>query len=286
MDGGMMGNGMMGNEGPAYDTFTINGKAFPATEPLIVKQGERVRLRLINASNMQTFVVRLVGHRLRITHTDGNPLQAPVEVDAIPLAPAERYDVTFVADNPGRWPLYALDPAHTAGGLKMLVLYKGFEKASEAEASGTENGLVVWSYLMGRGVDMLPPAAGSHRSYALTLSGGMMMMDQGPNDWTINGKAYPDTDPLVAQLDQPVRVRLVNMSMQTHPFHLHGQPFRVLSTGGQPLSAPLIKDTVDIPAMMGAVEIEFVAFNPGIWMFHCHKPMHMDGGMATLVKIG
>ncbi|MGH2521235.1 MAG: multicopper oxidase family protein, partial [Anaerolineales bacterium] len=62
--GGMMG-GMMGNTGPAYDTFTVNGKAFPVTEPLKVKQGERVRLRLINASNMQTFVIRLAGHRLQ-----------------------------------------------------------------------------------------------------------------------------------------------------------------------------------------------------------------------------
>jgi FtsP/CotA-like multicopper oxidase with cupredoxin domain len=39
-------------------------------------------------------------------------------------------------------------------------------------------------------------------------------------------------------------------------------------------------------ASVGTVDIEFVAFNPGDWMFHCHKPMHMDGGMATLVKIG
>jgi FtsP/CotA-like multicopper oxidase with cupredoxin domain len=109
------------------------------------------------------------------------------------------------------------------------------------------------------------------------------MMD--PNVWTINDKVYPNTDNLSANLNQLVQVRLFNMSMQAHPFHLHGQSFRVLSLGGQALSAPLIKDTVDIPAMMGTAEIEFVAFNPGDWMFHCHKPMHMDGGMATLVKI-
>jgi len=48
----------------------------------------------------------------------------------------------------------------------------------------------------------------------------------------------------------------------------------------------LVKDTVDVPAMMGTVELEFVAFNPGDWLFHCHKPLHMEGGMVTLVKIG
>ena len=60
----------------------------------------------------------------------------------------------------------------------------------------------------------------------------------------------------------------------------------MLRIGGQTLPAPLIKDTVDVPAMMGTVDLEIVAFNPGDWMFHCHKPMHMDGGMATLVKVG
>ncbi len=281
--GGMMG-GMMGNTGPAYDTFTLNGKAFPATEPVKVRQGERVRLRLINASNMQTFAIRLAGHRLRVTHTDGNPLQTPVEVDAVPVAPAERYDVTFVADNPGKWPLYALDPAHTEGGLKTLVVYEGFESDSEAELKYSSAGLNIWSYDRGAGIDTLPLPQGQGRAYDLTLSGGMMMAS--PNEWTINSKAYPDTDILQADLNQLVQVRLFNMSMQAHPFHLHGQSFRVLSLGGQALSAPLIKDTVDIPAMMGAAEIEFVAFNPGYWMFHCHKPMHMDGGMAMLVKIG
>jgi FtsP/CotA-like multicopper oxidase with cupredoxin domain len=284
MGGGMMG-GMMDDAGPAYDTFTINGKAFPATAPLMVRQGERVRLRLINASNMQTFVLRLAGHPLQVTHTDGNPLQKAVEVDVLPIVPAERYDVIFVADHPGSWPLYALNQPHTQGGLKTLVVYEGFESAPEAELPDLAPELRVWSYGLGQGVDRLPQASGHGARYQLTLSGGMMMSGD-PNVWTINGKVYPQTDPLVAERNQLVSVRLSNMSMQTHPFHLHGQSFRVLRVGGQTLPAPLIKDTVDVPAMMGMVDLEIVAFNPGDWMFHCHKPMHMDGGMATLVKVG
>lgn len=284
MSGGMM-QGMMGNDGPACDTFTINGKAFPATEPLTVKRGERVRLRLINASNMQTFTIRLAGHGLQVTHTDGNPLQTPVEVDVLPIAPAERYDVTFVADNPGKWPLVALDAAHVEGGLKTLVVYEGFESAAEAELPDAESRLRAWSYTLGQGVDVLPPETGLGQVHALTLSGGMMM-NADPNEWTINGKVYPNTETLEAGRDQLVQVRLFNMSMHAHPFHLHGQSFRVLSINGQGLAMPLIKDTVDVPAMMGTVDLEFVAFNPGDWLFHCHKPLHMAGGMVTLVKIG
>ncbi len=67
--------------------------------------------------------------------------------------------------------------------------------------------------------------------------------------------------------------------------HLHGQSFRVLSVNGERLAAPLVKDTVDVDAHMGSAEIEFTAHNPGDWFFHCHKPMHMDGGIIALVKI-
>ena len=284
MSGGMMG-GMMYDAGPAYDTCTINGKAFLATAPLTVRQGERVRLRLINASNIQTFVLRLAGHPLQVTHTDGNPLQKPVEVDVLPIVPAERYDVIFVADHSGRWPLYALNQPHTQGDLKTLVVYEGSESAPEAELPDLTLGLRVWSYGMGQGVDRLPQPSGRGATYQLTLSGGMMMSGD-PNVWTINGKVYPQTDPLVAERNQLISVRLSNMSIQTHPFHLHGQSFRLLRFGSQALPSPLIKDTVDVPAMMGTVDLEIVASNPGDWMFHCHKPMHMDGGMATLVKVG
>lgn len=113
MHQGMMHRGMMSHgHAPAYDTMTINGKAYPATQPLTVRRGERVRLRLINASADHTHVIRLAGHRLRVTHTDGAPLVQAVEVDAIPIAPAERYDAFFVADRPGTWFLTCAAPGH------------------------------------------------------------------------------------------------------------------------------------------------------------------------------
>jgi FtsP/CotA-like multicopper oxidase with cupredoxin domain len=107
----------------------------------------------------------------------------------------------------------------------------------------------------------------------------------GSDAWTINGQQYPEVDPLRLRQGDLARVRFLNHSMEAHPMHLHGQSFRVLSINGQPLAQPLVKDSVDVEAHMGAVELEFVASNPGDWLFHCHKPMHMEGGMMTLVKI-
>lgn len=289
MMGGMMGGGMGrmmegmmgGGQHPAYDTMTINGKAYPTTEPLRVRKGERVRLRLINVSADHTHVIRLAGHRLKVTHTDGNPLLQPVEVDAVPIAPSERYDVLFLADRPGAWFLYCAEPGHAGAGEQVAVLYEGHEGAKlEPPIEGITD-LSLWRYGLGRGRDVLHPPSGRERTFDLTLSGGMM----GSDVWTINGKQYPRTDLLQARRGDLVRVRFSNMSMEAHPMHLHGQSFKVLAFNGRRLPAPIVKDSVDVEAHMGAVDIEFTAHNPGDWFFHCHKPMHMEGGMITLAKI-
>ena len=282
--GGMMGGGMMGMGGqtPAYDTMTINGKAYPSTEPLHVRKGERVRLRLINASADHTHVIRLADHRLKVTHTDGNPLVQPVEVDAVPIAPSERYDVLFVADNPGAWFLYCAEPGHPGAGEQVALVYEGHEgRTPEAPIEGITD-LSLWRYGVGRGRDVLHPPSGRERTFDLTLSGGMMRSEV----WTINGKRYPNTDPLRLRKGDWVRVRFNNMSMEAHPMHLHGQSFKVLAVNGRRLNQPIVKDSVDVEAHMGSVTIEFTAHNPGDWFFHCHKPMHIEGGMITLAKIG
>ena len=288
MGGGMMSWGMGGMMGgssqtmPVYDTITMNGKAYPATEPLQMRKGERVRLRLINASAEHTHVIRVAGHQLGVTHTDGNPLVEAVVVDAVPIAPSERYDVLVTANRPGAWWLYCTQPGHAGAGEKVLVTYEGREgQTPEAVTEGIA-GLRLWHYGLGQGRDVLPATSGPVRSVSQTLSVGMM----GSDAWTINGKQYPFTDPIAVKKGERVRVRLGNMSMEAHPMHLHGQSFAVLAINGQRLAHPLIKDSVDVEAHMGAVDIEFSAHNPGDWFFHCHKPMHMEGGMITLVKVG
>ena len=54
---------------------------------------------------------------------------------------------------------------------------------------------------------------------------------------------------------------------------------------GRRLTHPLVKDTVDVAPHMGSAAIEFTAHNPGDWFLHCHKSMHMEGGLITLAKI-
>jgi FtsP/CotA-like multicopper oxidase with cupredoxin domain len=163
----------------------------------------------------------------------------------------------------------------------VLLVYEGHEGEQPVAPVAEAADLRLWHYRLGHSRETLPRPAGQEKTVTFTLSGGMM----GSDAWTINGKQYPRTAPLHLQQGERVRVQLHNHSMEAHPMHLHGQSFQVLAINGQPLAQPLVKDSVDVEAHMGAVEIAFTATNPGDWLFHCHKPMHMEGGMITLVSI-
>lgn len=288
--GGIMGGGgMMGNGGsttsamsrPLFDTFTVNGKAYPSAAPLVVRQGERVRLRLINASATDTQIFALAGHRLTVTHSDGNPFASPVDVDAVPLGVGERADVEFTADNPGRWKLEALVPALSQRGeLVDLtdVVYEGHE-TDAAQDFPPDAHITLAKYADFTGP---PHPTAPDKTYELTLSGGMMMMGMGSDAWTINGSSYPDTTPIDVKLGQRIRLRLSNMSMEDHPMHLHGHSFQIVGINGRSVNGPL-KDTITIHPME-QYDVEFVANNPGTWLFHCHNLVHMMGGLMTEVR--
>ena len=103
----------------------------------------------------------------------------------------------------------------------------------------------------------------------------------GYNRWTINGKSWPDTNPLFT-VQQGKRYRLVmdNHSGDEHPVHTHRHTFEVTKIGDKPTSG-LMKDTISMPRYSTA-EIDFVADDPGPTFFHCHHQDHMDEGFAGL----
>jgi multicopper oxidase len=257
---------------PVFDTFTLNGKAAPAIPPLVVREGDRVHLRLINAGATDTLVFGLAGHRLSVTNSDGNPLLTPVDVDGVPLGVGERADVEFVANNPGRWRFLAL--GNEAGrGADSTLVYEGHEEDSLQDFPSNAN-LHVASYADFSG----PPQLGAaNRTMKLELSGGAMMGMGSETDWTINGKNFPNTDSLYVKTGERVRLSILNMSMEDHPMHLHGHTFQVVAVNGRSVDGPL-KDTLTV-RHMEQYDIEFIANNPGDWLFHCHNLVHMTGGL-------
>ncbi|HWB19308.1 MAG TPA: copper oxidase [Phycisphaerales bacterium] len=96
------------NEMTDFNLLTMNGKAFPGTMPLIVKKGERVRIRLGNLSAMDHHPIHLHGHFFTITETDGGviPESARWPETTVLVATGSTRTVEFVADNPGDWAMH------------------------------------------------------------------------------------------------------------------------------------------------------------------------------------
>ncbi len=101
---------------------------------------------------------------------------------------------------------------------------------------------------------------------------------------TMNGKAGPATTPLIVKRGERVRLRFVNLGMDHHPIHLHGNQFVVTGTeagrGGGPFT--LYENTV-LVGVAQARDVEFVAKYTGDWMLHCHLPHHMMNQMVAMV---
>ena len=101
---------------------------------------------------------------------------------------------------------------------------------------------------------------------------------------TINGKAGPATTPLIVRLGDRVRVRMVNLGMDHHPIHLHGNTFYVTATeGGRVPAAAWTPANTVLLGVAQARDVEFDAKYPGDWMLHCHLPHHMMNQMVSMV---
>ena len=110
--------------------------------------------------------------------------------------------------------------------------------------------------------------------------------------YVINGKAFPSTEAIEAKLGERVRIRLVNLGEMVHPMHSHGFATKIVRTDGHPVpeAAQLTKDTVTI-GPGERYDLEFVADNPGAWVYHCHILSHVQnkgvepGGMISVIKV-
>ncbi len=101
---------------------------------------------------------------------------------------------------------------------------------------------------------------------------------------TMNGKSGPATTPMIVKHGERVRLRLVNLSMDHHPIHLHGHQFYVTGTeGGRCPESTWFPGNTAIVGVAQARDVEFIASNLGEWMLHCHLPHHMMNQIVSMV---
>ncbi|MFN2570778.1 MAG: DUF4396 domain-containing protein [Gemmatimonadales bacterium] len=119
-------------EGGLPNYFTINGKAYPATDTIHMKVGETLKLRIIGTNNNFIHPMHMHGGPFTVIARDGVPLSpsARFEADVLNVGPGQRYDVIWPAREPGKWIFHCHIPHHTlnnnveeqgAGGLTLLV---------------------------------------------------------------------------------------------------------------------------------------------------------------------
>lgn len=101
--------------------LTINGKSFPATEPITAKLGQRIRVRWMNEGAM-IHPMHLHGPRMWVYARDGAPLPQPYLVDTITVAPGERWDTIIEARSLGKWAIHCHILPHAEGEHGMFGL--------------------------------------------------------------------------------------------------------------------------------------------------------------------
>ena len=263
----------------------INGKGrFPGTSaPLAevrIREGEVLRLRLINGSSTYSLRFQIDGHPLTVIASDGQPL-TPVTVDNLLVGIGERYDVLITGKGSGSHWIRAT--TGTGKTIQAFLRYGDSDPMEPKNESKTQ--LNPWgpkflapSQLRSPGPVALAKAP--YREIPLLIEGPFPVYR-----WTINGEAYPKTTPIVIKKDEVVRMRFINRTNMEHPFHIHGNSFYVLGASDElNLKDPPYKDTVNVWPNSELVVL-WKATNPGHWIFHCHVEWHIAGGMASLIHI-
>jgi FtsP/CotA-like multicopper oxidase with cupredoxin domain len=119
----VLGNQMGTSMGRSGMTYTMNGKVFPNTAMLMVKEGQIIKLHFTNQTNLY-HPMHLHGHVFTVLAENGQALTgSPIHQDTVLIPPHDTYDVAFVADNPGIWMLHCHNFLHSNWGMDMMVMY-------------------------------------------------------------------------------------------------------------------------------------------------------------------
>jgi FtsP/CotA-like multicopper oxidase with cupredoxin domain len=238
------------------DAWGYNGSCPGPT--IQINQGDRVRVIFEN-------------HLPESTTVHWHGLEIPIEQDGVPwisqkpIPPGEKYTYEFTVHQEGTFFYHA----HSAmqemlGQIGLFIAHP--EKPYKPHVDH-DYAIVLqeWAVLPSNSV---PNSAGMEFNWL-----------------TFNGVSAPAITPMIARLGSRVRLRIVNLGMDHHPIHLHGNQFVQTGTEGgrAPESSWYPMNTVLVGVAQARV-VEFDAKYPGSWMVHCHLPHHMMNSMMDLLR--
>jgi FtsP/CotA-like multicopper oxidase with cupredoxin domain len=236
----------------------IAALGYNATWPgprLTVVEGDKIRAIFKNNLD-ETTGVHFHGQRVP------NAMDGVPHITQDPIKPGESFTYEFVARTPG---------SH---------MYHSHHNATDQVGRGLLGAFIVEPKPRGRRYDRLYGATQDIVWISNDALGG----------FTINGRGFPATAPIVARLGETIVIRFMNEGVMMHPWHLHGMPMRVVARDGYALgSAAFTCDTLGVnPGERWDVVI--TCDEPGAWAFHCHILPHAEGmdgmfGMVTALIV-
>jgi FtsP/CotA-like multicopper oxidase with cupredoxin domain len=259
-----------------YSLFSINGRMLGQGEPIRVKAGERVLFHIVNGSATEIRSLALPGHMFEVVALDGNPVPMPAKVPVLWLGTAERISAVVEMNRPGVWVMGDLADDDRSRGMGIVIEYAG----KSGKPSWTKPAPFKWDYTrFGKSVSN---AVNPDETIDMTFTKNNAA-NRGFNEWRINDMSFSmdKMEPMFhLRRGKRYRLRMNNASDDIHPLHLHRHSFELIRIAGK-ATAGIMKDVV----MLGGyqqVEIDFIADNPGLTLFHCHQQLHMDFGFMAL----
>lgn len=271
---------------------TVNGR-FRDVVP--VRSGERIRLRLINASNARNFALSFTDLSPQVIALDGQAITPYRTDDPIVVGAAGRVDVILdFSGDPGSSSTVVDSFYREPFDLTRFV----YEKGTPLRESTPD-----WPIALESG-NLPEPDLENAQVQSVVIGGGAMgglRRAKFMNEWmglreiAERGYVWALNDTVGHSLDMPpmidvkrgttVKLQIDNQTAFPHPMHLHGHHMKLLSKNGEALKDP---QWLDSPLLMPreSMELAFVADNPGVWLFHCHVLEHHAAGLGSLIRVG
>lgn len=288
---------MQGREGAIV---TVNSQVNPT---LSIPSGGLLRLRIVNASAARFYRLSLEEHPLYLIATDGGAVSEPIELRELLLSPGERAEVLVRGERePGQYRLLNLPYNRVGSG--MMGNMNGMSGMMPSN-SETQNPQPLATLTYKNSVSQLPlpqrliavetlPEPATTRRIELSMEMGMKSgMNMGSATemnmaFTFNGKMFdPNRIDASVQLNTIEDWELVNVDPDgmEHPFHLHVNPFQVISRNGELEPYRAWKDTTVVRKDETVrIRIPFRDF-VGKTVYHCHVLDHEDLGMMGIVEM-
>ena len=273
-------------------SYAINGQV-PGPR-LELEQGDQVEIVVKNDLPEST---TLHWHGLILD----NEMDGPAHITQKPIEPGGSYTYRFTAVQAGTYFYHSHDKVDRQQGLGVygaLIIRPTSDPVKIARVRGLilpdDDATAIESPAANRAdleyvIQLQEWLSRDGLTYpAMNMEGGL------PNYFTINGKAYPNTQTIRMRVGQTVKVRFIGSNNNfVHPMHIHGGPFNVVARDGETLPAAqqFLADTVNVgPGQR--YDVIWRARKPGTWLIHCHIPHHttnnnteQDGGGGLMMKI-